>query len=375
MPVTFNRRQFLASSVAAGAALVAGRNVAIAAPEEGEWAFPVLGDLHFDRPEHHDMVWLEREHPGDVAQVRNYSQVTREVTPKLLDVVRQQATEAGVPVPFVIQLGDLVEGLCGSESLAGQQAEEALELVRAGGFPVPFLFTKGNHDIAGPGAPEVFMRTFVPFLADATDGEANGATYTRRRGGTLVVFYDAYDPGSLNWFEGVLAERKPERLLFVIHPPVVPYNARADWHVYSHPRQEEKRRRLLDLLGAARAVVLSGHLHKYSFLVRRTETGRFVQLAISSVATDPEARPHDLVEGVDRYGTGLLDLEPEFSPETVERRRNALEAERAFVERYEYARTWGHALVRVRGREMTAEVYRGLSREPWKRIDLTGPLG
>lgn len=275
MRVTLNRRQFLASSAAAGAALVAGQNVAVAAPEEAEWAFPVLGDLHFDRPEHHDMSWLEREHPGDVAQVRNYSQVTREITPKLLEVVRQQAAESRTPVPFVIQLGDLVEGLCGSEGLAAQQAEEALELVRAAGFPVPLLFTKGNHDIAGPGAAEVFTRTFLPFLAGDGDNEAKGAAYTRRQGGTLVVFYDAYDPASLDWFEGLVAERKPERLLFVIHPPVVPYNARSDWHVYSHPRQEEKRRRLLNLLASAQAVVLCGHLHKYSFLVRRTEKGRF----------------------------------------------------------------------------------------------------
>jgi hypothetical protein len=240
---------------------------------------------------------------------------------------------------------------------------------------VPVVFTKGNHDIAGPGAPEVFTRTLLPFLAGGADHDAKGASYTRRRGSTLIVFYDAYDPASLDWFDRVLAERKPERLLFVIHPPVVPYNARADWHVYSHPRQAEKRRHLLELLGSARAVVLSGHLHKYSFVVRRTETGRFAQLGLSSVATDPEATPHDLLEGVERYGTGLLDLEPDFSPETAQRRREALEAERPFVERFEYARTWGHALVRVRGREMSAEVYRGLSREPWKQIDLTATLG
>lgn len=371
MNFTLSRRRFLAA--AAGGTFLCGRNLAVAAPEDGEWAFPLLGDLHFDRPEHHDMAWLEREHPGDVAQVRNYSQVTREVTPELLEVVRRQAAEAGAPVPFVMQLGDLVEGLCGSEALAARQAEEALDFVRAAGFPVPFVFTKGNHDIAGPGAPEVFARTFVPFLAGDAD-DASGAGYTRRRGGTLVVFYDAYDPASLDWFGGVVAERKPERLLFVIHPPVVPYNARADWHVYAHPRQAEKRRRLLDLLGAARAVVLSGHLHKYSFVIRRTETGRFAQLGLSSVATDPGAAAHDLLEGVERYGTGLLDLEPEFSPETKQRRRESLEAERPFVEQFEYARTWGHALVRVRGTDVTAEVYRGLSREPWKRIDLTGPL-
>jgi len=35
--------------------------------------------------------------------------------PKLLAVVRQQAKEGQPRLPFVLQIGDLVEGLCGSE--------------------------------------------------------------------------------------------------------------------------------------------------------------------------------------------------------------------------------------------------------------------
>ena len=92
------------------------------------------------------MPWLRKEHPNDVSQVQNYSRITREVTPKLLAVVKQQATGAPAPVPFVVQLGDLVEGLCGSEPLAERQAGDALDLVRTTEFPAPFLFTKGNHD-------------------------------------------------------------------------------------------------------------------------------------------------------------------------------------------------------------------------------------
>jgi hypothetical protein len=154
----------------------------------------------------------------------------------------------------------------------------------------------------------------------------------------------------------------------------VPYNARSTWHVYSQPGRERDRERLLTLLGRARAVVLSGHLHKFSFLVRRTEAGRFVQLALSSVAASADGAPRDRIEGLDGYGRDLVKLEPRHSPETVERRRQMLEDERRFIEHFEYADTWGHALVRVRGDAVRAEVFRGLEREAWKGLDLTRPL-
>jgi hypothetical protein len=67
-------------------------------------------------------------------------------------------------------------------------------------------------------------------------------------------------------------------------------------------------------------------------------------------------------------------LEPRHSPETEGRRRELLAAERPFVERFEYADTWGHALVRVQGDRVRAEVVRGLDTD-WKTLDLTDPLG
>lgn len=375
MTSKMSRRDFVRTVAAGAVSLGAGGSWAFAAPaEDKEWAFPFLGDLHIDQPDHHDMDWLAKDHPNDVSQVKNYCRITREVTPTLLAVARQQAKESAVPVPFILQIGDLVEGLCGSEALATKQATDALDLVRRSEFPAPFLFTKGNHDITGPGAAQVYDKVLVPFMAKQAAQEIRRATFTREREGVLVVFYDAYDRASLDWFAELMAKNKPRRLLFVIHPPVVPYNARSTWHVYSHPNQERQRQRLLGLLGEARAVVLSGHLHKYSFLIRRTETGRFAQLAISSVAASADGKPRDLIEGVAGYTPDLVKLEPHHSPETEGRRRQILEEERRFIEHFEYADTWGHALVKIRGGQIRAEICRGLDRQPWKTLDLTGPL-
>ena len=98
------RRDFLAQ--AGIAAVLAGRGSwASAAPGDGQWACPLLGDLHFDRLAHHDMAWLEKDHPGDVRQVQNYSRLTSEVLPELFAVIKGQieaATAAGLDALFEI---------------------------------------------------------------------------------------------------------------------------------------------------------------------------------------------------------------------------------------------------------------------------------
>lgn len=369
------RRDFVRRAIAGAGTIIAGTggSWALAAPTNGakDWVLPILGDLHFDRLDHHDMDWLKKEHPNDVTQVQSYSRISREMTPKLLTVVRQQIKDAPAEVPFVLQLGDLVEGLCGSEERATQQANDALDLLRKIDFATPFLFTKGNHDITGPGAAQVYDKILVPFMAQNDPRGIGGAAFTRDQADSLLVFYDAYHRDSLEWFANVLEKQKPKRVVFVIHPPVVPYNARSTCHIYSQPRQERERQRLLEMLGRSRAIVLCGHLHKYCFLIRRTETGRFVQIGLSSVANSEDAKLRDLIEGVQGYGPDLVKLEPRHSPDTEERRRQILAAEHPFIEQYEYADTWGHAMLRVNKGQMDISIFRGFETKAWKTHDLT----
>ena len=368
--ITLSRRALL-GGLACGVLVGPAGNLALGADSaSSEWSFPLLGDLHFDRLEHHDQAWLAKEHPADVTQVQNYSRITREMTPKLLARVRHSVTalqQAGMSVPFVMQLGDLLEGLCGNEALAARQAREGIDFVREAGFSAPLVMTKGNHDITGPGAADAYQKILLPYLAEANQASIDAANFTRRQGGTLVVFYDAYDKGSLDCFASVLAEARPDRLIVAIHPPVVPYNARSSWHIYSSPRQAEQRQRLLGLLGRQRAIVLCGHLHKYSLLVRRTAEGRFLQLAISSVAASATGAPRDVRSGAGEYQPELVELEPRHAPETVAMRRELLAAERPFIEHFEYADSWGHAVLELNRGRLAAQIYRGLDERPWRR--------
>src|SRR4051812_35540105 len=112
MTHSLNRRAFLASIPAA---LAAGSSV-FADDDPPVFSFVLLGDLHFDKLEHHDFPKLEEKHQGDIKQIRNYSRITSDIMPALFSRVRDVI--ASERAAFVLQIGDLVEGLCGSEELA-----------------------------------------------------------------------------------------------------------------------------------------------------------------------------------------------------------------------------------------------------------------
>jgi hypothetical protein len=365
-PIKLTRRDFLRTTAGA----LALPAVAAAAPPAGEaFSFVLLGDLHYDKLEHHDMAWLDKNKAGDLSQIRNYSRITADITPKLLATARESVAEARAA--FVLQVGDLVEGLCGTAELAARQNLEALAFVESMQLGVPFLFTKGNHDVTGDGAPEAFQKVFHPYLSRQSGGKLEGACYTLEHGDALFCFFDAYDKASLDWLEAALARRTARHCFVLIHPPVVPYGARATWHLYSSERDRSRREKLLTLLGQQNAFVLGGHIHKYSTLTRTTPAGgRFVQVAVSSIVNALDVQPKDQLSGLAEYNGDQIRVEPRHSPETEKERRAVYEAEKPFVTTFAYADLPGHAVISVDGARVAAKIYSGVSRQLWKEVDL-----
>jgi hypothetical protein len=376
------RRRFLRTAALAGCG-VATTFPLPAAPKGAGFSFVLLGDLHFDKPEHHDLDWLRANKPNDLRQVEDYCQITREVTPKLFQVVRESLTvlkQAGeTPPGFVLQVGDLVEGLCGSEALATRQNSQALEFVRQAGFGLPFLFTKGNHDITGDGAPEAFQSVFHPFIAEQAKlvdrtAEISKACHAFRHGNSLFCCFDAYDKNSLPWLESILAKRTEQHCFVNIHPPVVPYGARSTWHVYSRPKQQAEREKLLELLAQQKAYVLGGHIHKYNTLVRKVpKHGAFLQLAISSIVRSPQVLAKNVLGATD-YTEEQIKVEPRFSPETEQERRAIYTAEKSLVSHFQYADLPGYAVLTVNGPKVEARIFSGATRNLWKSINLSNLL-
>ncbi|HWB00106.1 MAG TPA: hypothetical protein VG713_16545, partial [Pirellulales bacterium] len=123
-------------------------------------------------------------------------------------------------------------------------------------------------------------------------------------------------------------------------------------------------------LGEHRAVVIVGHVHRWGVVVRQTERGPFVQCAVSSILTAADESPRQLLDGVDRYGPELVELEPSFSAGTKAERRAILEAERPFVRYFEYAQVAGHLRFRLAGNALSLDVMTGTRREPWRTLDV-----
>lgn len=373
--ITYSRREILAAAGGAAlglAGLAGARGAAPKADAGPDFDFVLIGDVHYDKLTHHDMDWLAKGHPGDVHQVQDYTRISRDVTPGLFDEVRSVIAAPARPMPFTAHIGDLVEGLCGTPELARLQCREALALVQGAHLGNPMLLVKGNHDITGPGAHEAFDSILLPAMTTPETRDPRSASFTRQQGDTLFLFFDCYSPSSLDWAEKTLEKRTARHLIVLIHQPVVPYNARSNWQIFAKPSQQAQRDRLLALLGRNRAVVLTGHLHKYSTVVRNTDAGPFVQLALCSVIPSVSMEPKDVLTGLDSYAADLVTLEPHFSPASLDERRALLTAEKPFIRYYDYADVAGYAVVSVQGSSIKARMYNGLGKRFWKEIDLTG---
>lgn len=374
MKPILSRRQFLQTSASAAAGLALAPQPA-SGTEAPAFSFVLMGDLHFDKLAHHDMTWLEKNKAGDLSQIRNYSRITADIMPRLFATVRETVSEAHAS--FVLQVGDLVEGLCGNERLAAQQDEEAIAFVGDAKLGVPFIFTKGNHDVTGDGASEAFKHVCEPFLSEQSarltgGGKFAAANYTIEQPDALFCFFDAYDAKSLDWLEATLAERTARHCFVVIHPPIVPYGARATWHLYSSDRDKSKRDKLLALLGKQNVFVLGGHIHKFNTLTRSTPGGgKFVQLAVNSVINALEVRPKDQLSGIGDYNGDQIRVEPAHSPATEKERRAVYDIEKPSVTTFEYADVPGYAVVSVNVNQVTAGIYSGVSRKLWRTVDLS----
>jgi len=366
------RRMFLQYlSMAAAALPVPGFAKRVPASLDNSFNFVFLGDLHFDKLMHHDMNYLKEKYPNDIHQIDNYSRITRENLSDLMRVSKDRANE--IDAAFLLQIGDFVEGLCGSKELASTQVNEFIQLVDRQQFDRPFLAIKGNHDITGTGAKEVYQEIVLPWQSLQLKKPSTSANNVYVHKGSRFLLFDCFnEKEGLVWLrEAIKDHKKSEVLFFCTHVPVVPYDARSNWHIYVHPDQASDRDELLNLLGEHKAIVLSGHLHKTSILTRSTPSGNFVQIGLGSVIPSLDAPIKNHLQGSDAYREELVELEPNFTPATLELRKKILKREKPFIRHYEYADFCGYSSLHVDGRNnVTMEIYANADKKPWSMIDI-----
>jgi len=338
------------------------------------YSFAYLGDMHFDKRSHHDFEWVKANKPNDIGQIDNYVMITEQYTPSLLRRIQNSIESSNGRIKMIVQGGDLTEGLCGSRELQETQFRDAIECIRNHIPKTTFISTKGNHDITGPGAKEAFDSVMLPWLSTECKKQIDSASFYVMKGPDLFVFFDAYHNNSLDWLEKTLSRNKHRHVFVVMHPPAVPYNARSTWHLFSRAKEIDVRERFMNILGANNVIILTAHLHKYVFLARKTSRGTFVQFSINSVISSPKISVRDQLEGIENYGSALVELEPEFTPDSKEERRKLLEDEKPFITHFEYANFPGYAIINVSDTDINADIYTGDSETVWKNVRLDSVL-
>ncbi len=330
---------------------------------EAGYSFPAMGDFHYDRMAMHDKAFIKKRYPRDMSQITNYIKASEKYAPKLVAAVSEQITPE---TPFVIQLGDFTEGLCGSREYQEAMFKGAIDQVKEK-IKVPFLVTKGNHDITGPGSKDAYVNVILPFLSKELNQPIGRADFVVKHGQDAFVFFDSM-VRDLDWLEKALAENAGARYLFVAtHYPIIPYEYRSDWCLFAKPGQEKQRTRLIKLLKKANAIVLSGHMHQASYIDYREPDGGFVQLSHNSVMRSDNPKIRNVKEGAKAYTPALAEHRRAKS-DKLEYRKKLFAASAPFVKDFFCADAEGYILMKVSPKEIKAEFFSGANKTPDKII-------
>lgn len=359
-------RNFLTTLIAA--LLLVGCN----AGTGSQTGFIVLGDMHYDRIENHDLAWLA-EQGDDLRQVTTeYTVFTNNFWSDFTALLRERSSKENIDA--ILQLGDLSEGLAGTEALADQMAECLFRAIDSVGFEVPVIITKGNHDITGPGAEEAYNRIYLPNMARLAGLESlPSADYSKELDDVLFVCFDPWNRtgDNLEKLEKNLSASNAKYKFVMTHEPVIPINERC-WHLLRS--KPEKRNELLRIIAENNAIVLCAHMHLYSVVRRDTEWGPVVQILVNSVIRDRNMTEPKEVKT--EYGEVLALNVPDWKPETIEERCQWLREETPYVKYFKQMDLPGYGIMKIdhKKKSVVLEYYAGMSETPFDVVDINEVL-
>lgn len=335
-----------------------------------ESKFIVLGDIHYDLIDDHDLEWLKTQ-SDNLRQVKEYTMFTENHWADFMTVIKTKTLTEVPPVQALVQLGDLSEGLAGTEQLAKQMASNTMKAIEAAEMPVPWIIAKGNHDVTGPGAKEAFQEFYVPMLRKQTNNpEIVDASYSYRYDDVQITCIDPWDSETdmVTFLNNELTKSDAKFKFVAIHEPVIPVTERC-WHTLrGTPVQREK---LLEVIAKHKAIVICGHLHRYSVVQRNTSFGPIVQIMVLSVVRDRNyQKPSHLIT---EYGPSLAINKPDWQPETLEARKAILADEAKYVTFYKQTDLPGYAIIKTNSKKGTIilEYYAAFGKKPYDKINLS----
>jgi len=278
-------RYALSALLALGAALAGAapaiptanaKNNPAFAPAE-HYRVTVLGDLHFDDAAFHTRPAATPNRARE--RERNFAMWKSDSHKLLATAARQTAGSSA----FVIQLGDIAQGDCESQTMQETMLRKAFAAVKSYFPDLPLLVVTGNHDVRRLGRevdPIPAHKALAPLVAReiGVSRLANGC-YAVRKGKDLFLAIDSWigkEPLH-DFIQKALADNRDCRyVIFLTHLPVFPASLRPYWLT---PGYDE----IADLLETRRATVLAAHTHAFSVVLRQNSRGTLKQLITTSM--------------------------------------------------------------------------------------------
>lgn len=345
-------------------------NVANAQEKNRDTSFMLMGDMHYDLVKNHDMDWVNANGFYDQI-VNNYSKNTARYFPRFVKTLKKMSERPDMVA--MTQLGDMSEGLAGSAEKVRKMNRNLFRVIDSIGFRLPYIMTKGNHDITGPYAREAFKEIYAPNirrLAAVEDTTTNGH-YIKRLGDIFFAVYDCFEKECTPaWLDSVLAGNDARYKFVLIHEPVIPINYQCR-HLYRRPKDKTRRNALLKAIASNRAIVLAGHIHQYAVLRRDTEWGPIVQVSVNSVINNDKR--DNLLDVTTVFDPDMVDRFPKWHGDQIEERRAMLATEAPYIKFYKWADMPGYAIITMRGSDghVILNYYPNIKTKPCDTIDLT----
>ncbi len=284
--------------------------IALCGSDNSSYTFAVIGDIHYDRMEFHDLrkmkhlgiphgkhvlnedgyfswrkqtKWVELNKGGTVESATPLNEMMwQKYTPIMLDKAAARAKAAKALYTF--QLGDMIHGDCYDFDLHKKNLEQGLQQLTKRFDNV--LVVCGNHDTRGIEGGKAWDQVINTHLDKTIKNlKRKNTNYYFTIGKDLYLCYDLMNV-DIPFFEQAVRENPNARYTFFIsHVPLLPTGKHAVNAILSDDLKP-----LLALLEKANAIVLSGHTHKVSFVeyFNKENNHRMSQFVINSTIRFPK---------------------------------------------------------------------------------------
>ncbi len=256
----------------------------------GVKAYDVLlfGDTHYDSAEVRtpDQELSENRRKEFARNIANWEANI----PAMLDAAAARTTRS---TAFAVQLGDLIQGDCGSWEMHRKSLEQALSQFHKR-LSIPFYPVKGNHDIRDKDGKAAYNETMLPYVGKLLNLDAplrDKTNYAVLHERDLYIFFDCMEPDLAFVKEELAANPDARYVFFLTHYPVLPcvQTEGAGEVVFGRPDRERERLELRKILAERNAIVFCAHTHRTNLVRYEDENGTITQFTCFSILSQPQA--------------------------------------------------------------------------------------